>query len=1161
MTTRILIVDDRLEELDTALAWLRQDGYEVITATRSDEALRLVELTPPDLVLVSLVMPGLDGRAVCRWLRRNPGTSRVPIILIADHDGAQADAGEAGANGFITRPVQLTDVRQRIESLLRVDDGALDDNRRLLEETCQTALAILPCNLAWMLVAEPGPEQTMLVSHAIATDRGSNAGQVFLRLVGENTPGEPSFPLRSGQNPLSEAALRSGPMINIPVKQLQTILNGNALYRAAHQLRLAYVHFLPLHTAGQIIGLLVLGAKEMHDSAAPRGQQIVTALTSQAATVVKNARLVRDLAERESQMRAEQSFRKMILDTMGDGLAVIDEQAVIRYANNRLLRMSGYSRPELTGTSVGVIFPPALRDHLTGSLRRQSRATVNFSQQIFTKEGRVVPVLMSRATAGSMGDWSTVLVFTDLTEQKQREQALERRSVQLQTLNRAVQAMTSALTLDDVLTILVQSAVEIVRSADACMFLKDSNAPDRLRVAAATGAQAETLRGAFFPIADGLAGEVVRTGRPRLMPSVPPQQPDERPRSSVIAVPVAIMEQMVGVLQAFNPTGGDFVQGDVEILENLTAAAGVAIQNATLFEQTERRVSELSTLLEASAAVSSTLDIGSILELIARRLAEALKVARCSIAIANRPARQLTVLAEVCNAYWPLGQGPLRGVAATPLSLAAMKSGKCAIIHNDDPALRPPIRDQLDYLKMRTLLLVPAQYDQVGSGVIELYSPKGREAFTPQAVHAIEEAIAEWREQTRRANSPSWHERDSLTDLYHRIMFTVEASWCVMSAWHQQDLAPRIIREIGFALWKEESGGVFRLDDYPAMAQSLTQSAPVTLHAESLDHDPNELKTMKQMGTHSGLIMPLVVRGEASGLVKLLDVAAGRNFDIAEISLCQGIANVLGSAIENAQLYQSLARRANALQAAYDELRQADRVKDDLIQNLSHELQTPLHQVIMQVDLVAQDAFGPLNSQQKEHMKVIMTRITQLADLIRNMLSMQALDTQHLHFAETRVEDIVESAVRKQTPIATQAGLQIVSALPREVSSTWVDAQRVSQVLEELIDNAIKFSPKNERKADQIDVQVDDTGAALVRVSVRDYGIGIQQTEFDNIFQRGYQVDGSMTRRFSGAGLGLSLARQIVEAHGGKIWVDSKPGEGSQFYFTIPKIGVQFQHG
>jgi signal transduction histidine kinase len=111
------------------------------------------------------------------------------------------------------------------------------------------------------------------------------------------------------------------------------------------------------------------------------------------------------------------------------------------------------------------------------------------------------------------------------------------------------------------------------------------------------------------------------------------------------------------------------------------------------------------------------------------------------------------------------------------------------------------------------------------------------------------------------------------------------------------------------------------------------------------------------------------------------------------------------------------------------------------------------------------------------------------------------------------------------------------------------DAARLESAIDQLIDNAIKFSPNSNR----IDLAVTMPDGPQVQVCIQDYGIGIPQTEFERIFQPGYQVDSSMTRHFGGTGLGLAISRRTIEAHGGKLWVESAPGQGSKFYFTVPR--------
>ncbi len=114
------------------------------------------------------------------------------------------------------------------------------------------------------------------------------------------------------------------------------------------------------------------------------------------------------------------------------------------------------------------------------------------------------------------------------------------------------------------------------------------------------------------------------------------------------------------------------------------------------------------------------------------------------------------------------------------------------------------------------------------------------------------------------------------------------------------------------------------------------------------------------------------------------------------------------------------------------------------------------------------------------------------------------------------------------------------------------DAKAIRDAFDKLLDNALKFG----RNGKQIEIIARDTEGPVVRVAVRDYGIGIAPAEQEKIFQRFYQVDGSATRRFGGTGLGLAVAKSIIEGHGGKIGVKSKEGEGSIFYFSLPKVDL-----
>jgi signal transduction histidine kinase len=147
---------------------------------------------------------------------------------------------------------------------------------------------------------------------------------------------------------------------------------------------------------------------------------------------------------------------------------------------------------------------------------------------------------------------------------------------------------------------------------------------------------------------------------------------------------------------------------------------------------------------------------------------------------------------------------------------------------------------------------------------------------------------------------------------------------------------------------------------------------------------------------------------------------------------------------------------------------------------------------------------------------------------------------------------LTQRATRGCAATAEKAGLIVVENLMDGLPPVAGDEGRLLQVFDNLLGNAIKFSPDG----GQITVSVEDAGSA-VKVSVADQGVGIPKDQLDKVFERFYQVDGSASRRFAGIGLGLTIAKRIVETHGGRIWAESGVGRGSTFHFTIPKYGAE----
>ncbi len=1142
-------------QLSSYLTGSSEKGTKLRWRTRGQQALALADERRPDLILLDVMMPGMDGIETCRRLRMNPSTSDIPVILVSARSPSEARAEGllAGATDYITKPIHFPDLLERIQRIVGQRDEHHPDHHRLLEEMAYTALTILPCNLAWLLIVDS--DNHWLVNQCVAIDRGAEAARYFLTML-QGEQDEVRFPLRPGDNPLADVILNRKVLINIPAAKFQNLPGGAAFYRVFAQFRLAFISLLPLVTAERAVGVMVLATMDASVAESRRTQQILSSLSTQAAMVVDNARLIADLAAREGQMRAEQSFRKMVLDTMGEGLIVVDDEAKITYVNNRLLRMTDYTREMLYGRSVGLLFHPAQRERIVTSLTGQRRNTLPFSQHVFTRHGETVPVLLSRAVAPAPdGDGqSTVMVVTDLAELQKHEDALRLQTQRLMVINRAANAISSARSFQEVIMISLESALQVVQGSSASILLRDTEQTDLLVTVASIGAEANRSEGKTVAVGEGLSGWVASTSKSQLVNAssddasetvIAGYGPDAR---SVVVVPLIASDELIGVLEVINKCEGLFDEQDMKTLESLAGSAAVAIENARLFDQMRRRVTELSTLLDASAAVSSTLDFGDILERIARRLSLALQVERVVISTWHRQSNHLSILAEVVNAYWSPNCGPVLNLGQMSITRTAFEQG-ILITANGKNGDQESVETNASGLQTCAALPICIGGQMVGT--VSLHSERQEDVIPQSLLNSVADVVARWQEGVEAQDSRNWLSRPALTDLVQRVLQASGFRWCSVTHWDANTGEIRLLREIGRALWLEQSGLTWDVRHYSSMAAVLSTGEALTLQSDQLEHDPNEQGYLTGVGGRTCLVAPLFVRGESNGLVKLIDSKRdARVFDNAELSLCQGIANVVGNAMENAQLYTTQEARASALEAAYTELQEADRAKDDLLQNLSHELRTPLTHILGYLRLLTDGAFGSLNDEQGEAMGLVVNKAQHLADLVKDIIAVQESEAHNLEPKPIHLERVVALAVRSIAGQSQGRDIHIVPRIPANLPPIYADPVRVGEVFEELLENAIKFSPNST----QIEVTIEDPGGPMLHASVRDHGIGIHPDEHEKIFRRFYQVDSGTTRRFGGTGLGLAIVRRVIDGHNGRVWVESQLGQGSTFHLTLPKV-------
>ena len=311
-------------------------------------------------------------------------------------------------------------------------------------------------------------------------------------------------------------------------------------------------------------------------------------------------------------------------------------------------------------------------------------------------------------------------------------------------------------------------------------------------------------------------------------------------------------------------------------------------------------------------------------------------------------------------------------------------------------------------------------------------------------------------------------------------------------------------------------------------------------YSNDLEHDAYAHVDMKKLfGARNALFAPLKTEQETLGVVAAINRAGG--FGREEVDAITSFADVASLLLKNARLYVTLT-------GTVEELRRASRLKDHFLQNVNHELRTPLTAIVGWTDLLMEESIDQKTlarglSQVRQSARVLLALIDDLLDLARMERGSLALDRKAVSLPE-----VVQRSIDTVRMMADGRLVTVIFAPPAPaIAPVQADPLRLQQILWNLLANAIKFSRRHGRVVVRIERDAD-----RYLVSVEDDGIGIPAGELSHVFERFRQVDGSPTRQHAGMGIGLALARSLVELHGGAIWADSVMGKGSRFTFTLP---------
>ncbi|MCI0519261.1 MAG: GAF domain-containing protein, partial [Chloroflexi bacterium] len=623
---------------------------------------------------------------------------------------------------------------------------------------------------------------------------------------------------------------------------------------------------------------------------------------------------------------------------------------------------------------------------------------------------------------------------------------------------------------------------------------------------------------------------------------------------SEMALPLKVHQRVIGVLDVQSDTAAAFDEGDIAILQTMADQLAIAYETARLFSATRRQLDELTLLQAVAAAGAQASSEYALIETATRLIGQTLKPDNYGLLLLDEKSGFLHAHPAyferrgVTMAPIPLGWGVAGMVAAQG---SPLRTGRVEGMHPEiHSALCVPLKagDRL----LGVINIEHTRPDVFSAEDERLLSALAEQLATAMVkIRLLEETQRQVNElalllQSSAAVSASLDVQEVLGASARHIVSALGAEACTISLWRREKDTLQSVLEYSTGA-ERPAAAPPSLHDLPEFRRVLVERVPLAARVG----DPFVSLALKMwlgaQGKKSILLTPLVARGQVIGAVELYSVESERDYAPSEVDLCQTMANHMAASLENARLYHEAQQRAAELADALEQLKELDRMKDHFIQNVSHELRTPLSIVRGYAELFERGELGDLEPPQQEPAAIIARRVRMLSRLVDDLTAILEVEARKTRREMLDLAQLTAAQVADFKNNLSQTGLTVVEEIDDNLPPIFGDPDLLVRVVDNLLSNAMKFTPQG----GVITVRLRQQESHLV-LEVADTGVGIPVDKLNRIFERFYQVDGSATRRFGGAGLGLALVKEVVESHGGSVSVQSQPGKGAAFFVRLP---------